>query len=65
MGPSRRDRCVSWIAGIRFETQDRAVCKSVEATLRSGEGNVETREHDAGHISCLFEDEGVWSNIWH
>ena len=32
-------------------TQERAVSKSSMATPRSGEGNMGTRGHDAGHLS--------------
>ena len=51
MRPSRRDRCVSWIARIRFETQDREVSEGVVATPRSGGGDMGTRGHNACQLS--------------
>ena len=42
MGPSKRDRYISWIVGIRFSTQDCEASEGVMAAPRSGRGNMGT-----------------------
>ena len=62
MRPSRRDRCVSWIARIRFATQDREDSEGVETTQRSGEGTWERKDTMRATYSFLFKDEVTWFN---
>ena len=51
MGPLRRDRCVSWIAGIRFYGE---ASKGVVATPRIGGDKMGTLGHDASNLSFLI-----------
>ena len=53
MGPSRRDQCAFWIAGIRFCDTRREVSEGVMAAPWSGGVNVGARGHDAGHLSLF------------
>ena len=53
MGPSRRDQCASWIAEIRYTTQDHEASESTVATPWSEGGNVGARGYDVGHLSLL------------
>ena len=43
MGPSMKDRCVSWIAENSFARQDYEASKGVVVAPRSGGGNMGTR----------------------
>ena len=55
MGPSRRDRCVSWIAGIRFSKQDCEASEGVVVAPWSRGGNMGTRGYYACQLSLLVQ----------
>ena len=43
--------------------QDRQASESVVVTPRSGRGNLETRGHDASHLSFPIENEDAFSSL--
>ena len=60
MGPSRRDQCALWIAGIRFCDQDREASEGAMAAPGVEKATWEREDTMRASYPFLFRDESTW-----